>query len=227
MPALTDHQVDSGSNIQTAVEGSLASYYGVSLAGPTTEVAVGPAARRRQAAKRRARSGHGRWLSLLESLQQERPSWSFVDASRMSFWYSFLCDAIPYPGMAAPSALDEYQPALAAKGDLVVLTIAASTLCPVFHMQPYHVRLGAHGYVEASWTGQGSLPEDVRSALADVSAAAGSLLRTQGYMALPPALFCRELPGFKMDFVTGTPMVKDLLFGPFTFGEVPPWLVGP
>ncbi len=226
MPALTDHQAGTASSIQTVVAESLASYYAVSLAGPTTDVAAGTAARRRQTAKRRARKSHGRWLSLVEAMRDACPSWSFVDASRMTFWNSYTCDAIPYPGMNTPSALHEYQPALGVLGEFVGLTIAASTLCPVFHMQPHRVWLDSQCHVDSRWTGYGDLSAAVRRQLAAVSAAAEPLLGALGYTRLPQDLFCRELPGFRMDFVTGTPMVKDLLFGPFTFGEVAPWMVG-
>ncbi len=153
---------------------------------------------------------------MLDDLKGLLPECSFLDTSRQTYWYAHAAEVIPYH--AIDETLGEYEPALSALGRFTALEVAVSSLCPLHRVQPYAVWRSEDGVGKTEWmlASEGAWRHDARTGT--VTECVEISLRSFGYQPISDELFFRLVPGVESEYVD-EPRVKDLIFGPFTFGQ--------
>jgi len=170
-------------------------------------------------AKRQSARKKSNWLDIINDLVELLPDHSVFDTSSLTYWHSYSAEIIPFQSMSSEKTLDDFEPILADINEFMAYNIAVSALCPIYHLQPFRVYKGYLDKLSTEWIPINKIDSKILTNYNSISCIVDNSLRSYGYQPIPSELLFKELH-IDMQY-TDNAKVKDLVFGSFTFGELP------
>lgn len=204
--------------MQRMVNRTLLHYYGCGLDATIDLQASQQTAALLRGARYSARRKHPVWSQVLNELTASLPNYTMEDTSLNTYWYSYQVDVIPFKVTSSDSR-GMIDAALSQQNSFVGLTIAVSTLCPLFYAQPYMAWRRADGVHDCRWVCFDEEQVQALDVWMPVFGQINLVMRSYGYWLISNELLltklqCAEAPEAANRYV------KDCIFGEYTFGEV-------